>query len=221
MRIPFYSIIRAMGKRVNKSQIKRIVFLRERGHSLPEIRRLTSHSNGTVFKYIQGVEILPEFRELWKNKRRSSTARMIKEHAKALTHARKLVKKLNKKEKIIIAACLYWAEGEKRDLSLSNTDPKLIRVFIECLDILGVGKDNLRITIRTYEDLDRKTVINFWAKVIGIPPRQIINVNVLKGKKKGKLKYGMCRVRVTKGGYLLKILHSITDLVYENTVKPL
>ena len=35
------------------------------------------------------------------------------------------------------------------------------------------------------------------------------------GKKNGKLKYGMCRIRVVKSGYLLKIIKSIINLTPE------
>lgn len=40
-------------------KVNRIVELRETGHSLSEIVRLTKHASGTVFKYIKNVEILP------------------------------------------------------------------------------------------------------------------------------------------------------------------
>lgn len=40
---------------------------------------------------------------------------------------------------------------------------------------------------------------------------------ILKGKKKGKLEYGMCRIRVTKGGYLLKLLHALEDIIKNNS----
>jgi len=206
-----------MGKKaLTKNQIDRIVFLRERGHSLPEIRRVTSHGSGTVLKYIQGTEILPEFRKLWKEKRRSSVFRMIREQKRALEQAKKIVKKIGKKEKILIAACLYWAEGAKRDFSLTNTDPLLIRTFVDCLKELGVRKERLSINLRIYEDLDKKKVCNFWSKIVGIPKEKIMYINILKGKKKGKLKYGMCRVRVRKGAYFLKLLCAIRDIVRGN-----
>ena len=209
-----------MGKILTKEEIKRIIYLRKHGHSLPEIRRITGHGSGTVLKYIQGIEILPKFQELWKIKRKSSIFRALKEQQKAREHVQKLIKKIGKKEKTIIAACLYWAEGEKKDLSLSNTDPALIKVFVECLKELGVTKENLRVTIRTYEDLDREKVCNFWSKIVGIPKKSIINVNILKGKKKGKLEYGMCRIRVTKGGYILKLLHALIEIIKVNINVP-
>jgi hypothetical protein len=62
----------------------------------------------------------------------------------------------------------------------------------------------LRISVRIYEDLDREICLDFWSKVVGIEKEKFVNVNILPGKKQGKLLYGMCRVRVTKGAPLLK-----------------
>ena len=210
-----------MGKKpLTKTQIKHIIYLRERGYSLPEIRHLTGHGKATIFKYIQGVRILPKFQDFWKNKRKSSIARMIQEQKKAQDQAKKIIKKLRRKEKILIAACLYWAEGSRGDLSLSNTDPALIKTFVDCLKELGIEKERISVNLRIYEDLDREEVCNFWSKIVDIPKEKIMYVNVLKGKKKGKLKYGMCRVRVIKGAYFLKLLDALRDSIKNNACAP-
>lgn len=206
-----------MGKKaLTKTEVKRIIYLRERGHSLPEIKRLTRHGYGTVFKYIRGVEVLPQFREFWRNKRKSSIFRSLQQRKEAQEEARKLVENINKREKIIIAACLYWAEGSRRDLSLSNTDPALIKTFIDGLKELGVEKERISINLRIYEDLDQERVCNFWSRVVGIPKKKIMYVDILKGRKKGKLKYGMCRLRVIKGAYFLKLLDALKDIIKNN-----
>ena len=210
-----------MGKILTKKEVKRIIQLRKHGHSLPEVRRITGHGSSTVLKYIRGVKILPKFQELWRSKRKSSVFRAIRAWRNAREQAEKTIGKIGKKEKIIIATSLYWAEGAKKDLSLSNTDPALVKVFVECLEELKVRKENLKVTIRIYDDLDREKVLNFWSKIIGIPKKNISNINVLRGKKKGKLKYGMCRIRVPKGGDLLKLLHSLADIIKENMDAPI
>jgi hypothetical protein len=203
-----------MGKEpLTKKQIKRIVYLRKHGHSLPEIRRLTGHGKATIFKYIQEVSILPQFQDFWKNKRKSSVCRMLQEQKRAQGQAKKLIKKIGRKEKIIIAACFYWAEGSKGDFTLSNTDPFLIKTFVSCLGEIGIGKERLSINLRIYEDLDKEKACIFWSKLIGVPKKNIKYVDVLKGKKNGKLPYGMCRIRVIKGGYFLKLVTALRDVI--------
>lgn len=115
---------------------------------------------------------------------------------------------------------LYWGEGAKRDLSFCNSDPGMIRMFAHCLLQMGVNKEDLKITVRIYEDIEKRNAVSFWSRTLGMPVKQISNVNVLKGRKKGKLKYGMCRIRVRKGGFYLKTLQSIIQLVKENYIRP-
>lgn len=61
-----------MPKLIPKEIIKKIRLLRQRGYSLPEIHKEVKVGYGSVFRYIQGVEILPEYRQIWHTKRGGS-----------------------------------------------------------------------------------------------------------------------------------------------------
>ena len=74
----------------------------------------------------------------------------------------------------------------------------------------------LSINLRIYEDLNQKKACNFWSKVVGVSQKRIMYVDILKGKKNGKLKYGMCRVRVIKGAYFLKLLNAIRSILKDD-----
>lgn len=207
-----YSVV--MSRRVPPKIIRKIKFLRERGWSLPEIRREMGVGNSTVFRHIQGVEILPEFKTIWLGKRASSIKRKRLAEEKAESEAEKLIFSLSKKEKTIFLSALYWGEGSKADFGLSNTDPNLIKIFIKGLEeIFGVSRDRLSISVRIYEDVDRQKALNFWSKITGISANHFISVNVLEGKKKGKLPYGMCRVRIKKGGNMLKYITALRNQI--------
>ena len=65
------------------------------------------------------------------------------------------------------------------------------------------------------EDLDKDKSLSFWSQVVNIPKDKFIGVNVLVGKKKGKLEHGMCRVRVLKGGDILKKVKGINNAFVE------
>ncbi|MEK7172265.1 MAG: hypothetical protein AAB739_05150 [Patescibacteria group bacterium] len=131
----------------------------------------------------------------------------------AQKEAERLLNSLTKIERILIATSLYWGEGAKRDFSLSNTDPNLIRTFVLCLKAFGVSKDRITVSIRLYGDLDAVKAIRFWSKVINVPKSQIKYIHVLSGKKEGKLLYGMCRLRITRAGYLLKLFKSVQNVI--------
>ena len=203
--------------RLTKKKIEEIKFLRSKGHSVSEIALELQTAKSTAFRHIQGVKILPEFKKTWFGKRGGSRKRKALKEAKALEEAQALFKKLSRKEKLLFVSALYWAEGSKRDFGLSNTDPMLIKVFIDLLkDAFEVKQQEFRISVRIYEDLDREKCLAFWSGVTGIPKEKFVSVNVLRGKKKGKLEYGMCRVRVVKGGDLLKKIVAIKKVVFAN-----
>jgi hypothetical protein len=193
------------GKKIDQESLFRIKTLRSRGYSLPEISDLVKVSKTSVLRYIQGVEVLPEYRENLAGKRGGSRKRKLLHERQAFEDGKEIVDIPSEKEKMLFLAALYWAEGSKKDFGLSNTDPELIRIFVNGLrEVYGITDERLRISVRIYEDLDRDKCLSFWSDIVGIAKEQFVGVNVLPGKKKGKLLYGMCRVRVTKGSLLLK-----------------
>lgn len=128
--------------------------------------------------------------------------------------AKKTILSLSEKEKIIFLTALYWGEGSKSDFNLMNTDADLIRVFIQGLqEIFNISKDRLRISIRIYEDLDKQKCLEYWSKITGVPAEKFVSIDILKGKKKGKLLYGMCRVRILKGGDMLKYIKALKNRI--------
>lgn len=179
--------------------------LRSKGYSLPEISSAVDTPKTTVLRYIKDVPILPQYLDQWAGKRGGSRKKRLLQQRQAFEDGKELVNVPSKKEQMLFISALYWAEGSKKDFGLSNTDPELIRLFIQGIrDVFGVTDDRLRVSVRIYEDLDRDACLEFWSKIVGIEKEKFVSVNVLSGKKKGKLLYGMCRVRVTKGGLLLK-----------------
>jgi hypothetical protein len=202
------------GKKVSLSEEKEIKELRSHGYSIIEIGKKLNRPKTTVFRYIQGIGVLPEYFKNWAGKRGGSKKRKALKEAESLKEAQKLIQELSYKEKFILLSALYWGEGSKKSFGLSNTDPNLIRVFLKCLkDLFEVNATSLRVSIRIYEDLDRQKCLNFWSKVTGVQKKSFVSVNILKGKKKGKLKYGMCRIRVKKGGDFLKRIIGINKVV--------
>ncbi|KKS70348.1 MAG: hypothetical protein UV41_C0026G0005 [Candidatus Daviesbacteria bacterium GW2011_GWA2_42_7] len=201
-------------RKVTNDVLQRITSLRQRGYSLPEISREVGISKSTALRYVQDVDILPGYRQDWFGKRGGSRKRKYIKEKEALEEARNLVGQLSSKEKLLFISALYWAEGNKKDFILTNTDPLLVKVFVEGLiGVLGINKDRLQVSLRLYEDIDKERSLDFWSQLTGVAKERFINVHILPGKKKGKLEYGMCRVRVAKGGDLLKKVLAINSLV--------
>lgn len=193
--------------------------LRSQGHSVPEISRECQVPKSTVSRHVKGTDILPEYYPRWLERRNASKIISERNWKLAFQKAEQVMPaSLTKKELALIAASLYWAEGAKRDFSFSNTDPEMIKVFISILkNIFQIKNEDLKISIRIYEDLDKTDCLRYWSGITGVILDHNTSVNVLKGSKKGKLQYGMCRIRVRRSGLLLKEFFAIIRRISEFT----
>lgn len=199
-----------MSRKIPQDLIKRVQSLRRKGWSFNEIKKETSLCSGSVYRYASKIKISPKYEIIWKSKQGGSILRKEKAEIKAAEKASKIIDSLSEKEKLIFLSALYWGEGGKKDFNLTNTDPELMKVFVKGLkEVFGLRTNEFRVSIRTYQDLDRNKCLDFWSKITGVSKEKFVNVNVLEGKKKGKLMYGMCRLRIRKGGDMLKYLTAL------------
>ena len=59
--------------RVTSLNVLNIRKLRSKGFSVPEISKKLNIPKSTVFRYVQGIEIMPEFKDMWLRKRGGSS----------------------------------------------------------------------------------------------------------------------------------------------------
>ena len=94
---------------------------------------------------------------------------------------------------------LFWGEGTKRNIyavRLSNSDPKLIKKFIDFLvSIYNVDKTKLRFQLQIYDDLNLNELITFWTKYLSVKNTQFYKTTILKRRGNGtylkKMKFGV------------------------------
>ncbi len=71
---------------------------------------------------------------------------------------------------------LYWGEGTKRNgtsLKLGNTDPRLIKKYIEFLRVIcGVDAQKIRFSLQIFSDTNPQKAKAFWCKELAISPLQ-------------------------------------------------
>ncbi len=197
-----------MGKpKTPDEKISEIKNLRKKGLSLDEILKIIPIGRTTLYKYVKDVKTPCDLRKT------GSVRKAKRDWNESRITANNLIKNISTEGEILILTSLYWGEGTKNELNIINSDPNLIRVFVNCLKRIGVKKEDLLVSIRIYEDMNLEKVKTFWAKNINIDRSLIKSVNILFGKKRGKLEYGMCRVRVRKGARYFKIIMSMIDLI--------
>lgn len=201
------------GTRTPAEIIRKIELLRSRGHSISEISSVVQKSKSIVSKYVQGVKVKRKYEDILRAKQGGSKYRSTKQWEEKRIESEVLVQDLTPRERLLILAALYWGEGTKKELNITNSDPSMLRVVVSCLKDLGINDHDFRITLRTYGDLDKESAISFWTKALNLPAGSFINVNVMTGKKEGKLPYGMCRIRVRKGGSHFKLIMSVIERI--------
>lgn len=200
-----------MGKtKLSENKIQQIINLRKTGHSINEIQKQVGCGFGTVHRYCKNVSVSNKYKRILKEKQGGSKIISFKNwedaRKKALLY---IVNKPNLQERLYLLAGLYWGEGDKRELSLINSDPDLIKIFIYCLQDIGIKTDQLKINLRIYTGINKNEAINFWSKYLNIDIRLIKISEIVEGGDRKKHKYGMCRVRVAKSGLYFKLIMSL------------
>ncbi|KKQ07553.1 MAG: hypothetical protein US18_C0013G0001 [Parcubacteria group bacterium GW2011_GWB1_36_5] len=199
--------------RLTKNEINTIISLRKRGNTLDEIRKLVPRGRTTIFAYIKDVIPYKKFALSLEDKKHGTKKKAEREWVMARELISEKLGQITKRGLILMAGMLYWAEGTKHyDLNLINTDSGLMKIFLKGLLALGVSKEHIKISIRLFSDLNEEKAIKFWLKELNLTRKNLVSINYLKGKKKGKLPYGMCRLRVKNGALHFKQLMSIMNL---------
>ena len=131
---------------------------------------------------------------------------------------KKFILPLNKHELYLAGLFLYWGEGTKTrssSLSISNTDPSLIKFFLFWLTkSLSVPKRKLKIELHLYKDMNIDKEIKFWSDILKISPKQFykpyIKKSLLKSiNHKGGFGHGTCNVTFGNARLSEKILMAI------------
>lgn len=88
---------------------------------------------------------------------------------------------------------LYWGEGTKRGkggMRLTNSDPKLIRKFIEFLEkFLSIDKNRIKISIQIFNDISPEKSLEYWIRELGLKKEQFYEPMVIKVRGEGTYKY--------------------------------
>lgn len=77
---------------------------------------------------------------------------------------------------------LYWGEGNKRNrlsIRLGNTDPNLIKKFIQFLtEIYSIKTSKLRFWLQIFGDMSEKEALDFWTKTLKVNRSQFSKTTV-------------------------------------------
>lgn len=178
---------------MSRSKIKeKAIHLRKKGLSYSQIKAELGVSKSTLSRWLSDMPLpLSRIKALQKNERVIEKIRVAKQRTRerrlqnVLTNVTDDIGKITQRELFIAGLFLYWAEGGKTTkyaISLSNTDPAMIRFFIIWLHYLGVPEEKMIVKLHLYADVDIDTETKYWRREIGIPMRNFRKPYVKKSK---------------------------------------
>ncbi len=125
--------------------------------------------------------------------------------------ARKEFNSLKKNQLFLAGLMLYWGEGDSKIenciVRLSNTDPKMIRIFSLFLrKTLNIPEDKIKVSLVLYPDLNDEKCKDFWSEYSEIPKETFYKTQFIKGRHPTRrLSYGICNVSVNSRALKEKI----------------
>ncbi len=204
----------------SKEKIQEIKRLRRKGFSIIELVSRLGIPKTTIWHHIHSIKLLPQYKARLNSKRGGSTKRKEFRIARAYEKAKILINSSNR-EFLIALAMLYWSEGSKNSCVFTNSDGKMIKLYLSILEkILGIQKHEIKLTLRIFSGMHEGECLNYWSKILDISKKNF-TVYLNDGGISGKTKYGMCRVNIKKSGNLLKLIRALIDLSLDDILKKL
>lgn len=186
------------------------VRMRKSGASYSQIKDALKVSKSTLSLWLRDIPLsdsrmkelrdnsairIEHFRATMKGKKDARLAEVYRQ-------ASKKIGKLSQRELFIAGLFLYWGEGGKTTTTtttISNTDPAVLRFFIEWLLSLGVAKERIRAKIHLYKDMDVEMETKYWARTLGIKSKNFRKPYIKDSTRSGlsysqKFTHGTCNV---------------------------
>lgn len=157
--------------------------MRSKGMSYSQIKEKLGVSKSTLSGWLYKMPLsedrIKELRDF--NPQRIERCRNTKQAKKEarLQEVYKEVSKdigvLSKRDLFIAGLFLYWGEGSKTtnaSVGLTNTNPAMLKFYIRWLELFGITKKDLKVSLHLYSDMDVKKQEKYWSKELNIPTSQ-------------------------------------------------
>jgi hypothetical protein len=205
---------------------QRAIELRLEGKSYTQIRKIVPVSKSTLSYWLKDYPLTEEkLRALrdwnatriehYRETRRRQREQLL---AKAYEAAKRQILPISKREIFLCGLFLYWGEGSKTkvaELSVSNTDPSVIKFFIYWLEhCLGIPKAKIRIKLHLYQDMDIAAENHFWSHNLSVRQTQFKKPYIKRSSHasltyKNKFGHGTCNASISGAMLNKKVIASL------------
>lgn len=174
--------------------------LRKNGYSYSEILTQVNISKTTLSGWLRNIKITST--QLERLRLKNADARKlgsialrnnrIKKTEKIIKKAKAEIKNISIDDLKVVGTVLYWAEGSKqnenrpsKELIFTNSDPKMIRVYLLWLNkCLLVKSNNIKFEIYIHETYNKTPdeLSKYWSKVTNFPKNMLCKIYFKKNK---------------------------------------
>lgn len=178
---------------------QKVIELRKKGKTYSEIKRILGIPKSTLSDWLTNFPLTEkQLKTIEMSSKRNKEAgiekcRITKRRKREIRldeiyqEETKNLLPLSKRELYLIGLFLYWGEGLKDikgSLSLSNTDPKVIKFYLYWLiNSFNISKEKVKVFIHLYEDMDIEKSLSFWSRETHIPVSQFSKPYIKKSKR--------------------------------------
>jgi hypothetical protein len=208
--------------------------MRQKGMSYSQIKDHLGISKSTLSGWLYDMPLSNErIRELRAEspvriERYRNTMRRKKEGklSKAYEEMSRTISALSSRETFLAGLFLYWAEGNKTTpnaIGLTNTNPYMLKFYIQWLGLMGVAKRQMKISLHLYSDMNVNKQERYWSRELSIPLSQF-RKSYIKNTKISSITYhqgfgqGTCSVIVDDTRLREKVIMGI-KYVQDNLAK--
>lgn len=196
-----------MAKKILK---EKALELRKEGMSYSEIKNRLNISKSTLSLWLRGLPLsdqrISELRdnnpkriERYRNTMNQKREEKILQFYEQAKHN---FGKLLKRDLFVGGVFLYMGEGSKTTkgtTALTNTNPKILKLFIKWLHLHDIKKEKIKVQLHLYSDMNIERQIKFWSKELSLPENQFRKPHIKKNTSenlsyKGQFGQGTCTV---------------------------
>src|SRR3989344_5710719 len=166
-----------------KADKQKALTMRKKGMSYSQIKEKLGVSKSTLSGWLYNMPLsekrIRELRadnpiriEKYRNTMRAKRENRLSEVYKKVSRD---VGSLSKRDLFLAGLFLYWGEGtkvQKNAVTLTNTNPAMLKLFIKWLELLDIKRKYLKIKLHLYSDMNIKRSLDFWSKELNIPISQ-------------------------------------------------
>ncbi|GAA2505517.1 helix-turn-helix domain-containing protein [Winogradskya humida] len=165
---------------------ERAVELRSQGWSVNDLAVELGVAKSTAYAWVKHIPLDPD----------SERARQKQDHAAVMAAGRWEDKNAERdrlreevhdaaavavgdpseRDLLLVGAAIYWCEGAKSKpwrrldrLTIINSDPGLLRLFLRFLAVCGRERDTMRYRVHIHETADAEAAAEWWARELDLP----------------------------------------------------